>query len=166
MIYFSVIDQNNQINSISLHQYESYWYSMILICWANSMIAHKILYYPKYWDTLTPYHTFPVICKSLFHYLLMCPKYCRTSGKQRISWSDAIFCGIWSGSTLFAQTCLSKYLCLDAKTTKSIFYIFPSLKLWLWQRVLAVLRFNRSINNISIRSNYHPAEKGKKNGTL
>ena len=32
------------------------------------------------------------------------------NGKQCRSWSDATFCGIWSGSTLFAQTCQSKYL--------------------------------------------------------
>ena len=32
------------------------------------------------------------------------------SGKQWRPWSDATYCGIWSGSTLFAQACLS--LCL------------------------------------------------------
>ena len=26
-------------------------------------------------------------------------------------WSDAAFCGVWSGSTLFAQACLSQYVC-------------------------------------------------------
>ena len=31
------------------------------------------------------------------------------SSKQRGPWSDAAFCGVWSGSTLFAQACLSKY---------------------------------------------------------
>ena len=33
--------------------------------------------YPKYWDTLTLYNiydTCPIICKSLFHYLLICLK--------------------------------------------------------------------------------------------
>ena len=33
----------------------------------------------------------------------MCSKQCRP-------WSDVSFCGIWSGSTLFAQACLSRYL--------------------------------------------------------
>ena len=28
--------------------------------------------YHKYWDTLTAYHTCPMICKSLFLNLLMC----------------------------------------------------------------------------------------------
>ena len=31
------------------------------------------------------------------------------SGKQCRPWSDAAFCSIWSGSTLFAKACLSQY---------------------------------------------------------
>ena len=34
--------------------------------------------YSKYWDTLTPYLICPIICRSLFHYLLMCLKSCWT----------------------------------------------------------------------------------------
>ena len=33
-------------------------------------------------------------------------KYCWVRGKQCWTWSDAAFCGIWSGSTLFVQACL------------------------------------------------------------
>ena len=35
---------------------------------------------------------------------------CWTSGKQGRPWSDAAFCGVWSGWTLFAQACLFQYL--------------------------------------------------------
>ena len=32
------------------------------------------------------------------------------SERQCIPWSDAAFCGVWSGSTLFAQAIMSKSL--------------------------------------------------------
>ena len=32
------------------------------------------------------------------------------SGKQCRPWTDAAFCGVWSGSTLFAQACPSQCL--------------------------------------------------------
>ena len=35
---------------------------------------------------------------------------CWMSGKQYRPWSDAMFCSFWSGSTLFAEACLSEYL--------------------------------------------------------
>ena len=68
--------------------------------------------YPKYWDTLSTYHTCPKIWNSPFYYLLMCQKYCYccVDGKQWRPWSDAAFCGVWSGSTLFAKAYLSRYL--------------------------------------------------------
>ena len=48
------------------------------------------------------------------YYLLMCLQYCWMSVKQCRPRSDTTFCGIWSGSTLFAQACLSHYLgCYD-----------------------------------------------------
>ena len=36
-------------------------------------------------------------------------KNCWMGGKQCRPWSDAAFCGIWSGTTLFAQVLLSQY---------------------------------------------------------
>ena len=62
--------------------------------------------YPKYWDTLSTYHTCPKNWKSPFYYLLIAVLY----GKQCRPWSDAAFCSIWSGSTLFAKAYLSQYL--------------------------------------------------------
>ena len=62
--------------------------------------------YPKYWSTLSTYHTCPESLNSPFYYLLMCLKCCCMYGKQYWTWSDA-FCGIWSGSTLFAKAYLS-----------------------------------------------------------
>ena len=50
-----------------------------------------------------------MIYKSLFPYLLVSSKYYWTSGKQCRPWSDAAFCGVWSGSTLFAKVCLFQY---------------------------------------------------------
>ena len=66
--------------------------------------------YPEYFDILTFYQTGLKILITPNDYLLMCPKYCRMNGKQCSPWSDAAFCSIWSGSTLFAQACLSEYL--------------------------------------------------------
>ena len=37
------------------------------------------------------------------------PENCVMSGKQCSPWSDAEFCGIWSGSTQFTQDYLSEY---------------------------------------------------------
>ena len=36
--------------------------------------------------------------------------YCWMSGKHCRPWWDATFCSIWSGSTWFAQACLSQYI--------------------------------------------------------
>ena len=64
-------------------------------------------FYPKYWDIWTAYNTCQKLWQSPFYYYLMCLKYCWMGCKQCRPWSDATFCGIWSGSTLFAQ---SQYL--------------------------------------------------------
>ena len=68
--------------------------------------------YPKYWDKLTPYHTCPKHWISSFHYTVTVAvsKNWWMSGKQCRPWSDAAFCAVWSGSTLFALACLSHYL--------------------------------------------------------
>ena len=65
--------------------------------------------YLKYWDTLTPYHTWPKIWMSPILPLDTSINYWM-SGKQCRPWSDATFCGIRSGSALFAEACLSQYL--------------------------------------------------------
>ena len=67
-------------------------------------------YLPYYWDTLSTYHTCPKIWSTQFYYLLMCLKYCCTYGKQCRPWPATAFCGIWSGSTLFAKAYLSQHL--------------------------------------------------------
>ena len=64
---------------------------------------------PKYWDTLMPYLMCHTIWTNAFYYLLIVSKNCWMSGKQCRVWSDATFSGIWSGSTLYALVCLSKY---------------------------------------------------------
>ena len=43
----------------------------ILLCGAQRCIIYHI--YPKYWDTVTAYHTCPKNLTSPFYYLLMCP---------------------------------------------------------------------------------------------
>ena len=65
---------------------------------------------PKYWDTLSTYHTCPKVWNSPLNYLLMCLEYCCMYGKQCRPWSDAAFCCVWPGSTLFAKAYLSQYL--------------------------------------------------------
>ena len=65
--------------------------------------------YSKIWDTLTPSHICPIICKSLFHYLLICLKILLDDW-QTVYTLDAAEYDIWSGSTLFARACLPQYL--------------------------------------------------------
>ena len=79
---------------------------------ANSIDPDQMTYdiYPKYWDILSIHHTCLKIWNSAFYYLLMCLKYYCMYGKQCRPWSDAAFCGIWSGSTLFAKAYHSQYL--------------------------------------------------------
>ena len=82
--------------------------------------------YPKYWDLWT-YHTCPNIWNSQFYYLLICLKYFCMYGNQCRPWSDAAFCGVWSGSTLFAKACLSQYLWLLRQALlRSIFSSKPN----------------------------------------
>ena len=76
------------------------------------MVQPKHCNNPKYWDILSTYHISPKIWNSPLYYLLMCQKYCCMYDKQFWSWSDAAFCSIWSGSTLFARAYLSQYLAL------------------------------------------------------
>ena len=63
-----------------------------------------------YWDTLSTYHTCPKTKNSPFYYPLMYLKYYFMYGKQCRPWSDAAFCGIWSGTTLFAKVYLFQFL--------------------------------------------------------
>ena len=72
----------------------------------KAMKVKKYCNNAKYWDTLSAYHTCLKIYYSPFYCLLMCLKYCCIYGKQCRPWSDATFCGIWSGSTLFAKASL------------------------------------------------------------
>ena len=65
---------------------------------------------PKDWDTLSVYRMCPKIWNSPFYCLVMCIKYCCMYGKQCRPWSDAAFCSVWSGSTMFAKAYLSQYL--------------------------------------------------------
>ena len=80
-------------------------------------LFYTIHRYPKYWDTLPAYYTFPKIWNSPLYYLLMCLKYCCMFGKQWRPWPDPAlwFCGIRSGPTQFAKAYLSQYLGLYGK---------------------------------------------------
>ena len=75
-------------------------------------ISLPYLPWPKYWDTLTSYHTCPKIWNTMssFYHFLICIKYWCMYGKQCRPWSDAAFGGIWSRSTLFVDAYLSQYL--------------------------------------------------------
>ena len=63
--------------------------------------------YPKYSTISSPYHTCPIIWTSTIYYIMFC-LHCLSSGKQCRLWWDVAFCSVSSGSTLFAQACLSK----------------------------------------------------------
>ena len=84
------------------------WYFFYLeLCLECDLVFYHI--YPKYWETLSIYHTCPKIWNNPLYGLLMC-WYCFMYGKQCRPWSDAAYCCIWSGSALFANACLSQYL--------------------------------------------------------
>ena len=72
---------------------------------------HKwvMTHYPKYLDTFTPYYNCPEIWTSIFT-ASWCVWNYWVSDKQCRSWWDATLSTFWSGSTLFAQDCLLKYL--------------------------------------------------------
>ena len=78
---------------------------------------------PYLWDTLSTDHTCPKIWNSPFCCLLMCPKYCCMFAKQCRPWSDAAFCSIWSGSTLFVKACMSQFLELLRYYSKLTFHL-------------------------------------------
>ena len=69
----------------------------------NQSIGLGYLIYPKYSHPLLFYHILlfnkPILPRG-------CVQNCWMSSKQCRPWSDAALCGVWSGSTLFAQTCL------------------------------------------------------------
>ena len=88
--------------------------------------------YLKYWDTLTPYPYLKLSKnlkkkKSPFYYLLICLKFCWMHVKQCKPWSDAAFCSIWSGFTVFAQTRLSQHLthCRLNRLSHTIYWKTP-----------------------------------------
>ena len=69
------------------------------------------------WSGSTLFETHPAVLTILylkfkcpFYNLLISLKPVGLSGKQCRPWLDSTECGIWSGSTLFAQDCLSQYL--------------------------------------------------------
>ena len=67
----------------------------------------------------------------------MCLKYCCMYGKQCRPWSDAAFCSIWSGSTLFAKACLSQYL---------LWYIFfQRKKIWQFMWIICLADNSRDM---------------------
>ena len=53
--------------------------------------------YPKYWNTLIPYHTSSKFGIPIYYFAG------QDMEKLTRCWSDAVLCTIWSGSTLFAQ---------------------------------------------------------------
>ena len=85
---------------------------------------------------------------------------CWTNGKQCRPWSDATFCGVWSGSSLFAKACLYENFRLNkvfniyitrsdcANFTRLFAYIyccFLGLKLWLDYKINQLYRFSSLI---------------------
>ena len=86
-----------------------------------------IVFAPNIWDTVTSYYisyltqTFNNIIFLLFDL----SKNCWMSGKQWRPWSDTALCGVWSGSSLFAQACLSQHWAIPFPVELSA-VIFPS----------------------------------------
>ena len=75
-----------------------------------SVFHYKLFQYlSQVFVCLNSFHTNPFIWK---HPVATCCYVykCWISGKQCRPWSDAAFCGVWPGSTLFANTFRSNYL--------------------------------------------------------
>ena len=89
---------------------------------------------PKYWDTLSTYHTYPTVWNSPFFYFLICLRYCCMYDKQCRLWSYAAFCSVWSGSTLFVKAYLSQYLRL-------LWYIFVGKFSWFFCWFFSQIQF-------------------------
>ena len=87
---------------------------------------HRI--YPKFWDTLSIYHICPSLWNRSFYCLLMYLNHFCMYGKQCRPWSDAAFCSIWSGSTLFAKAYLSQYLGLLPYISSTKYRIWPNYR--------------------------------------
>ena len=69
-------------------------------------------------------------------------------GKQYKPWSDATFCGVWSGTTLFAKAYLSQYLEL-------LQYYLLKTQLHEWQTVyLFELEFYGPVNTDMVMSSW------------
>ena len=109
---------------------------MLLCTWFTAVHSLCLKYYciyPKYWDTSTL-----TIRLMKFEQAQLTTCWCVyywMNGKQCRYRSDAAYCGIWSGSTLFAQPCLSLYLrliWLIHEYQKIWILMFPFIGQWLW----------------------------------
>ena len=84
---------------------------LLELCW--QIMLKKKLIVPYLLKILGQHNSLPYLSfnlnKSIIH-VLMCLKQYWMSGKQWRPWSDAMFCGVWFVSTLFALACLSQYL--------------------------------------------------------
>ena len=93
---------------------EAVWSGSAVFAYAimSATVVYKILGHLPYfrcWDTLTLYLTSQKYLSKFILLPINVSKNCWMSCKQCRPWSDATFCDIWSGSTLFARVCLSKY---------------------------------------------------------
>ena len=75
-----------------------------------SLLKRDLTYLTQVLGHLIYYHTCYKIWNSPFSCLLMYLKYWCMYGKQCRHWSDAAFCGVWSGSTLSAKAYPSQHL--------------------------------------------------------
>ena len=107
-LYFMTV--GNVIDTLASILYKSYSgpLSARQLPYGGTGIPHYRIYSTCTLNSLS--YTCLIIYKSLFHYLLMCLKFWWMSGKQCRPGSDGPYCGVWYGSTLFAQACLSQYL--------------------------------------------------------
>ena len=106
-------------NGMSMRSYGLRMRSFLKIC-KNSLGkgVHQFIYLTiDYANTIcilnisTPYfHTIlAILLKKIILISVDLSKSCWMSDKECRPWSDAASRGVWSGSTLFAQTCLTKY---------------------------------------------------------
>ena len=101
------------------------------------ILWYRIKFYPKYWDTLHPYHTCPKICTRPFCYLLMCVKTAGWVANSVDLRSDTTFCGIWSWVYTVCSDLsvpilgLLWYLLFWARPSPSLFKAIP-LKRWIF----------------------------------
>ena len=114
--------------------------------------------YPKNTNISTLYHTYSKIWTHTISYPMLCLKL--VDEWQSRPWWDAAFCGVSSGSTMFAQSCLSEYT-LRKHAYSNITIILPAHNEMFQIKNSDI--FHISAQNIDCGHSFEPPRRGGSN---